>query len=107
MLYCDRIDISKGIDPARCKSSKESMVFQYWVFNHEFKFQDSFCNGCQDLTVLCLNIREFTIITVLLMTLANLMQFICSKIMCLMIVGTRKNLYQRNQYQKSILQLLF
>ena len=64
MLYCDRIDISKGIDPARCKNSKESMVFQYWVFNHEFKFQDSFCNGCQDLTVLCLNIREFTIITV-------------------------------------------
>ena len=33
-------------------------------FNHGFKFQDSVCNGCHNLTMLCLNISNFTIITV-------------------------------------------
>ena len=33
-------------------------------FNHGFKFQDSICNGCHDLTTLCLNISDIAIITV-------------------------------------------
>ena len=36
----------------------------YWFFNHELKFQDSLCNGCHDLTILCLNISNIAIITV-------------------------------------------
>ena len=34
------------------------------VFIHGFKFQDSVCNGCYDLTILCLNISDIAIITV-------------------------------------------
>ena len=64
MLYYDRIDISKGIDPAKSNSSKECMICHYWLFNHAFKFQDSVCNGCHDLTTLCLNINDIAIITV-------------------------------------------
>ena len=63
MCY-DRIDLSKGIDPARCNSSKECMVCHYWVFNHGFEFQDTVCNGCQDLTMLFFNISNIAIITV-------------------------------------------
>ena len=34
------------------------------VKNAWFKFQDSVCNGCQDLTMLSLNISDIVIITV-------------------------------------------
>ena len=33
-------------------------------FNEEFKFQDSVCNTCHDLTILCLNISDIAITTV-------------------------------------------
>ena len=34
------------------------------VFNHRFKFQDSVCNVCHNLTILCVNTSDITIITV-------------------------------------------
>ena len=40
------------------------MICHYWVFNHGFKFQDYVCNGCHDLTMVCLNLSDITIITV-------------------------------------------
>ena len=55
------------------------MVCHYWFFNHGLKIQDSVCNGCHYLTMLCLNISDITITTakgVLFMALANLNQFI-------------------------------
>ena len=33
------------------------------LFNYGFKFQDSVCNGCHDLTVLSVNIGDIVIIT--------------------------------------------
>ena len=32
--------------------------------NHGFKFQDSVCNGCHDLTMLSVNISDIAIITI-------------------------------------------
>ena len=40
------------------------MICNYWFFNHGFKFQDFVCNGCHDLTILSVNIRDIAIITV-------------------------------------------
>ena len=40
------------------------MVCDYWFFNNEFKFPDSVCNGCHDLTMLCVKITENAFITV-------------------------------------------
>ena len=51
MLYYDRIDVSEGID-------------HYCFFNHVLEFQDSVCNGCDDLTMLSVNISDIAIITV-------------------------------------------
>ena len=34
------------------------MICHYWFFNHGFKFQDSVCNDCHDLTILSVNISE-------------------------------------------------
>ena len=40
------------------------MILHYWVFNPGFKYQDSICNCCHDLTILFLNITDIGIITV-------------------------------------------
>ena len=64
MLYYDRIDLSVGIDVAKSNNSKEYTVWHYCFFNHGFKFKNSVCNGCHDLTMLCLNISDVAIITV-------------------------------------------
>ena len=59
------------------------MVKNYWFFNHGFKYQDSVCNGCHDLLMLCVNISDVTfinikalVIVVLFTALSNLMQLI-------------------------------
>ena len=40
------------------------MICHFWFFNPGFKFQDSACNGCHDLTILCFNLSDIAIITV-------------------------------------------
>ena len=64
MLHCKRIDISEEIDPTQSNKSKECMICHDWYFNHGFKSQDSVCHGCHDLTNLCINISDITIIIV-------------------------------------------
>ena len=65
MLYYDIIDISKEIDLAKSKNSKEYIIYHYRFFNHGFEFQDYVFNGYHDLTMLCLNIGNIDIITVI------------------------------------------
>ena len=64
MLYYDRIDISEGTDPTESDRSKKCMICHYWFLIQGFKFQDSVSNGCQDLTILCLNASHIAIMTV-------------------------------------------
>ena len=64
MLYYERVNISEGIDSNKSNRSKECMIGHYWFFNHGFKFQGLICNGCHDLRILSLNIRDIAIITV-------------------------------------------
>ena len=64
MLYYDRIDISERMDPTKSNKSRECMIRHYLSFNHGFKFQDYICNGCHDLTMLSINIRDIAIVTV-------------------------------------------
>ena len=40
MLYCDKINISEGINVTKSNISKECMICHYWFFNHGFRFQD-------------------------------------------------------------------
>ena len=65
MLYYNRVDISEGNDLAKSNNNKECMICHYFFFNHgRFKFQDSLCNGCHDLTMLTINISNIAIISV-------------------------------------------
>ena len=63
-MYYDRINVSEGIDLAKSNKSKGCMICHYWFFNHGFRFQDYVCNGRHDLTMLCLDMSDITIITV-------------------------------------------
>ena len=62
-MYYDRIDLSKWIDPVKSSNSNECMVCYYWLFIHEFNFQDFVYNGCHDLLMLRLNLSDIVIIT--------------------------------------------
>ena len=65
MLHYNRIDPIEVIDLAKINDSKECIIWLYCFFiNHGFKFQYSVCNGCHDLTMLCLNSSDIAIITV-------------------------------------------
>ena len=64
MLYYDRIGTSKGIDPTDNIRSRVCMICHYWFLNHEFTFHNYVCNGCDDLTMLSVNISDIAIITV-------------------------------------------
>ena len=64
MLYYDKIDIREGIIVAKNNVSKECIIGHYYFFNHGFKFQDSVCKSCYELTMLSLNIKNIGIITV-------------------------------------------
>ena len=57
-------DIDDEILLEKYNNSKECIICHYWVFNHGFELQDSTCNGCHDLTMLCLDISDIAIITV-------------------------------------------
>ena len=85
MLYYDRIDIRGGVNPTKSNKSRECMIWHYFFFNfnHGFKFEDYVCNGCQDLTMLRVDVSDIAIIiiknviiVVLFMELENLTQLI-------------------------------
>ena len=64
MLYYDRIRLSEGIYLAKSNNSKECIIHRYRFFNQGWKFQDSICNGCHNLTMLSINITNVAIVTV-------------------------------------------
>ena len=62
--YDDKIDIREGIYPTKSIRSNKFMICYYWLLNHGSKSLDFVCNGCHDLTILCLNVSDIAIITV-------------------------------------------
>ena len=114
MLYFERTDSSKGIDPAKSNNSKKCIVCHYCFFNHGFKFQYSNSNDSNDSTMLFLNVNNIDIITVksgddccIIHDISKSDENHFLKDFVLMIVGICKNIYEKNQYQKSSLQVLF
>ena len=63
MLFYDRIDLGEEINLTKNISSIECIVCHYCSFNNGFKFHNS-VYVCHDLTMLCLNLSDITIIAV-------------------------------------------
>ena len=59
------------MDLTKSNDSQECMIYHCWFFSHEFKFQDSVCNGCHGLTMLSVNISDTAIFIV------NNVDFLC------------------------------
>ena len=107
MLCYDRIDISAEIDVAKSNNSKESLFCHYWHFIHGFKFQKFVCNGCHALLMLCINISDITIITIIVIDYRFIVYDINNSDAINLLensvlddYGYIKNLFQRNQYEK-------
>ena len=64
MFYYDKISLCERIELTKSKNSKECIVCHYSCFNLWFKFHNSVCNGCLDLTMLCLNLSDIDISTI-------------------------------------------
>ena len=64
MLYYGRTGFSEGNDAAKWNDSKKCIICHFWFFKHEFKFQDSACNGCHYLMMLSLNISDIATVAV-------------------------------------------
>ena len=64
MLFYDRIDLGEEINLTKNINSIEFIVCHYCSFNHGSKFHNSVYNACHDLTMLCLNLSDITIIDV-------------------------------------------
>ena len=65
MLYCDRIDVSEGIDINKTIASKECDVCHYLYFlNFSFKFQPNVCNRCHDLLMMSMNLSDIAILNI-------------------------------------------
>ena len=64
MLKYDRIDISEGIDIKKCKetSRKCNLCKFYYFLDKNFNYRPYFCNGCYDMSLKALSIKNLAII---------------------------------------------
>ena len=63
MLEYDRIDISEGIDIKKCKeTSKECSCKFYYLLHKNFNYGPYLCNGCDDMSLKVINIKNLAII---------------------------------------------
>ena len=93
MIYCSKTGLTEGVNLTRRKSSKECIVCHYWYFNHRFKFKKPVCNGYHDLIMMSPDFNNIALISIkghdyccIIHSVEILMQFLCYKILCLMIV---------------------
>ena len=65
MLYCDRIDVSEGIDVKKTSESNDCDICHYWYFlNKMFTFQPNVCNGSHNLLMTSMNLSNIAIINI-------------------------------------------
>ena len=64
MLECDRIDISEGIDINECKetSARCSLCSFYYFLDKNFSYGPFLCNGCYDMSLKAVSMKNLTII---------------------------------------------
>ena len=59
MPYFDRTNDSEGIYINNTSTSKKCDICHYWYFlDKVFKFQTDVCNGCHDVFMMSMNLRD-------------------------------------------------
>ena len=65
MLYYYRIDVSEGIDVNKTSTPGENIICHYGYFlDKGFKFQQTVCNGCHDLSMISINLNDIVILNI-------------------------------------------
>ena len=64
MLEYDRIDISEGIDINKCEetSARCSLCNFYYFLDKNFSYGPFLCNGCYDMSLKAVSMKNLTII---------------------------------------------
>ena len=64
MLYCDRIDVSEGIDIGKTSALNYYHNYRYWyLLKKVFKFQPNVFNGCHDV-LMSINLNDIAILNI-------------------------------------------
>ena len=65
MLYCEKIDVSEGINVNETRLSKEYIICHYWhVLDIEFAFQSIVCNGFNDVLMMSSDISSIAFLNI-------------------------------------------
>ena len=65
MLYCNRIDVCKGIAINKANASKQCDICPYWYFLETgFKFQWDLCNSCNNILLMSMNFSNIAILNI-------------------------------------------
>ena len=65
MLYCNKIDVSEGININKSNKSKESLICHCWHFKDiGYKFEPYVCNGCHDIWMMGFELDDIAILHV-------------------------------------------
>ena len=64
-MYSDRTSLSGRIGLTKSNNSTECIVCHYWLFDEDFKFQNSIYNCFHDFTMLCQNQSDIAIAIVI------------------------------------------
>ena len=63
MLQYQKIDVSKGIDVNKTRTSKECKLYHCWFFKDiGFKFEEHVCNKCHDLLTMAYSLKDIAIL---------------------------------------------
>ena len=67
MLYLEgRIEVSECIDVLKTSASKECIISCYWyLLDKGFNFQLDFCNGCHDVLMMSMNLKDIAFLSIL------------------------------------------
>ena len=62
MLEYEKIDISEGIDVNKSSTSWKCNLCHFWYFTDKnFNYDLYFCNGCHDMSMKAVSIKNFAI----------------------------------------------
>ena len=65
MLEYEKIDISEGTDVNKSSNSKECSTYHFWYFiDKNFNYGPYSCNGCYDMSMKVVSLKNQAIISV-------------------------------------------
>ena len=63
--FCNKIDVSEGIDVIKITSSKKCITSHYWYILHKgFRSQPSVCNDCYELFTMSIDTNNIAILNI-------------------------------------------